>query len=192
MSEGKRLHVSQAGVAQTVHYTNSWRPIMIESRNESKGQQFCQEIYCHFLILCGHASSHWAGMNIQLYPYLLVNVTVEDVRTEIKLKNLYCPPGVCEYKCHILLRAIISWAVAYIAKMTARLFWTYFPQIFPQSPSWGTSAGVEGQLWLGGASCFWSATPQRSVHSTSICHLWPDQGCQKWQGTKAHPQLITT
>lgn len=65
-----------------------------------------------------------------------------------------------------------------------------FPQIFPQSSSGATSAGAEGQLWLGGASCFRVATPQWAVHATSVWHLWPDQGCQKWQGPDAHSPLL--
>lgn len=65
-----------------------------------------------------------------------------------------------------------------------------FPQIFPQSPSGATSAGVEGQLWLGGASCFRVAAPEWAVHASSVWHLWPDQGREKWQGPEPHSLLF--
>lgn len=92
------------------------------------------------------------------------------------------------YKCVIFYREIkflfLNWFLMSM-KLQLKDILGLFSQIFPQSPSWGTSAGTEGQLWLGGASGFWAAAPQRAVHTTSICDLWPDQGCQKWQGTSS-------
>lgn len=61
-----------------------------------------------------------------------------------------------------------------------------FPQILPQDPSWGAPAGVESELWPGRAGSLRAAAPQWAVLRRSLCHLWPDQGSQKWQGTAAH------